>query len=68
MRRDYVIRQGRIDEEVDGENYLARTVYEPEELFDIGILDSDGNKVMARRRIDPIGFVRWKDCKRGQQP
>lgn len=61
MRREYVIRSARIDEEIDGENYLARTVYEPEELFDIGILDSDGNKVMARRRLDPIGFIRWAD-------
>lgn len=61
VRREYVVRSARIDEEVDGENYLARTVYEPEELFDIGILDSEGNKVMARRRIDPIGFVRWAD-------
>lgn len=65
MRRDYVVRSARIDEEVDGENYLSRTVYEPEELFDIGILDSDGNRVMARRRIDPIGFVRWGHDDRG---
>lgn len=61
MRRDYIIRSAKIDEEVDAENYLARTVYESEELIDIGIVDSDGNKVMARRRIDPIGFVRWAD-------
>jgi len=64
MRREYVIRApraARIDEEIDGENYLARTVYEPEELYDIGIVDSDGNKVMARRRLDPIGFIRWAD-------
>lgn len=60
--RDYVIRRAaKIDEEVDAEDYLARTVYEPEELFDIGILDSDGNKVMARRRLDPIGFIRWEE-------
>lgn len=62
MRRDYVIvRSAKIDEEVDAENYLSRTVYEPEELVDIGVLDSDGNKVMARRKMDPIGFVRWRD-------
>jgi hypothetical protein len=62
MRRDYVIRRmAKIDEEIDGENYLGRTVYEPEELYDIGIVDSDGNKVMARRRLDPIGFVRWSE-------
>lgn len=63
MRRDYVIRpKADYDSwEADGKDSLARTVYEPEELFDIGIVDSDGNKVMARRRIDPIGFVRWAD-------
>jgi len=62
MRREYVsVRAAKIDEEVDGEQYLSRIVYEPEELIDIGILDSDGNKVMARRRLDPIGFVRWID-------
>lgn len=62
MSRDYVIvRSAKIDEEVDAENYLSRTVYEPEELVDIGVLDSDGNKVMARRKMDPIGFVRWRD-------
>jgi len=61
MRREYVsIRAAKIDENVDGEQYLARTVYEPEELIDIGILDSDGNKVMARRRLE-IGFVKWGD-------
>lgn len=63
MRRDYVtVRSAKIDEEVDAENYLSRTVYEPEELIDIGVLGSDGNKVMARRRMDPIGFVRWRDA------
>ncbi|TIR87359.1 MAG: hypothetical protein E5X05_01290 [Mesorhizobium sp.] len=61
MRRDYIIRRAAdIDENVDAENYLARTVYEPEELIDIGILDADGNKVMARQRMDPIGFIRWR--------
>ena len=62
MRRDYVTRRSAsIDEEPDAENYLARTVYDPEELIDIGILDADGNKVMARLKIDPIGFIRWGD-------
>jgi hypothetical protein len=59
--RDYVVRRSAdIDDNTDAENYLSRTVYEPEELIDIGILDADGNKVMARRRLDPIGFIRWK--------
>lgn len=61
MARDYVIRRmADIDENVDAENYLGRTVYEDHELIDIGILDRDGNKVMARKRLDPVGFVRWR--------
>lgn len=58
---DYIIRlSADIGSEPDGENYLAKTVYEDHELFDIGILDKDGNKVMARRRMDQIGFIRSK--------
>lgn len=63
MRREYISVRPKADweDEHRGVDSLARTVYEPEELVDIGILDSDGNKVMARRRLDPIGFVRWRD-------
>ena len=61
MRREYVRRLARIDEEIDGENYLGRTVYEDHELIDIGLLDSEGNKLMVRKRLDPIGFIRWGD-------
>lgn len=63
MARDYIIRRHRsadIDCNPDGENYLARTVYEDEETIDIGLMDSEGNKILARRRMDPIGFVRFK--------
>lgn len=61
MARDYIIRRmADIDENVNAENYLGRTVYEDHELIDIGILDRDGNKVMARKRLDPVGFVRWR--------
>lgn len=61
--REYVIsrRAERITDDCDGENYLARTVHETEELIDVGILDHAGNKVMARKKMDPIGFLRWKD-------
>lgn len=64
MRRDYVIcrpRSADIDENVNGEDYLARTVYEDHELIDIGITDAQGNPIMARKRMDPIGYVRWRD-------
>ena len=57
--RDYVIRRSaHIDEQVNAEDYLARTVHEEHELIDIGVMDSEGNKIMARRRMDPIGFIR----------
>lgn len=60
--RDYIVRRAaKIDENVDGENFLARTVYEDHELVDIGVLDKDGNKVMARNRPDQVGFIRWGD-------
>lgn len=59
--REYVKapQSGKWDTVPDGEDYLARTVHEREELIDIGILDSAGNKVMARQRMDPIGYVRF---------
>lgn len=62
MSRSYVIRRVRsayIDENINGEDYLARTVYEDHELIDIGIVDKNGEKIMARQKMDAIGFVRW---------
>jgi hypothetical protein len=38
---------------------LAKTVYETDELFDTGVLDEAGNKIMAREKRNPIGFVRF---------
>lgn len=62
MARSYVrVRAGNIDEPVDAENYLARTVFESHELVDIGILDEDGNKIMAHEMMDQIGFIRWQE-------
>jgi hypothetical protein len=61
--REYVRivpRSADINNNADGENYLARTVFEDFELFDTGVLDHDGNKVMARQKLDPVGFVRHK--------
>lgn len=59
--REYVVRRSAdvFDAGIDGEDYLARTVYEDHDLIDIGVLDADGNKVMARKRMDQIGFVRF---------
>lgn len=38
----------------------ARTVFEDFELIDTGVLDAAGNRVMARQKLDPIGFIRHK--------
>ncbi|RUW04047.1 MAG: hypothetical protein E5X94_00620 [Mesorhizobium sp.] len=54
-----VPRTANIDENVDGEDYLARTVYEDFELIDTGVLDSDGNPIKAHEKMDPVGFIRW---------
>lgn len=62
--REYIVlrpRAAEIDREPDGENYLARTVHETIDLIDVGLLDSEGNKILARKRFDPIGFVRWSE-------
>lgn len=62
MPRHYFSKRksGDIDQEVDGENYLARTVYEERELIDIGVMDAEGNPIMAMERMNPIGFVHHK--------
>jgi hypothetical protein len=58
----YSVRRGPrladIDENVDGENYLGRTVYEDFELIDTGLIDEGGNKIMAHEKMDQIGFIR----------
>jgi hypothetical protein len=67
MPRTYVsvgpARFADIDSPVDGEHYLARTVFEDFELIDTGMLDASGNKIMAREKLDPVGFVRWASPK-----
>lgn len=54
-------RSADIDENTDGENYLARTVYEDREMIDIGVMDKNGDPIMAHKRLDPIGFIRWRN-------
>lgn len=61
--REYVRaapRAAHIEDEPDGEHYLARTVFEDFELIDTGVLDAAGNRIMARQRLDPVGFIRHK--------
>ena len=63
MRKRYFVPHlANIDEHVDGENYLSRTVYEPDDSpFETGILDADGRMIMASYQIGPIGFIRFAD-------
>lgn len=61
--REYVTMKPKADldwDEVRSTDYLARVVFEDVELIDTGIRDSDGNKIMARKRPDPVGYVRFK--------
>lgn len=64
--REYVsvrsVRSADIDENVNAEDYLARTVYEDHEMIDIGVMDKNGDPIMARKKLDPIGFVRWPNA------
>lgn len=48
------------DDDRDPTQFLARTVFEDYELVDIGICDENGDPIMARKKMDPIGFVRHK--------
>lgn len=61
-KREYVIRRrmADIDDNVNAEDYLARTVFENHELIDIGLLDAEGNPILVHEQMDPIGFVRHK--------
>jgi len=49
-----------IDENVDAEDYLSRTVYEEIDFIDIGLLDSEGNAILARKKMDSVGYIRFK--------
>lgn len=60
--REYVIRPkaDREWDEPDARDYLARVVYEDAELIDTGVMDHAGNKIMARKRPDSVGYVRFR--------
>lgn len=62
MARDYIVRRPKAYDdywEAKGTDSLAKTVYEDHELIDIGVLDANGEKIMARQKPDPVGFIRW---------
>jgi hypothetical protein len=45
----------------DAENYLSRTVHEPDPTpYPIGLLDAQGNELYAVNEMEPIGFVRFE--------
>lgn len=49
------------DEWMDDKPMLeGRTVFERDGWQDSGLLDASGNKLMARDRVGPIGFVHFK--------
>lgn len=58
MKRYFVRpKSASIHEEPDGENYLARTVYEIEhEPYETGVLDADGQMIVAQYEKPEIGF------------
>lgn len=39
---------------------LGRTVYEERNMIDIGVLDHNGDPIMAYEQMDQIGFIRNK--------
>jgi hypothetical protein len=52
------VRLADYDDGPDAEDYLSRTIYVPDETpYETGILDAQGNMILAQVRIDPIGFT-----------
>lgn len=65
MRRYVTMRRPRLaamDNDPDAEDYLSRTVYEPDDAPQpTGLLDAQGNELYAINEMDPIGFIRFRD-------
>jgi hypothetical protein len=59
--REYLVKKpARSDYEwwdIPNTESLAKVVYENDELYDTGMLDANGNKIMAREKKNPMGFV-----------
>ena len=47
--------------EIDPTFSLSRIVFEEVDLVPIGVLDENGEPIMAYERMDKIGFVRFPD-------
>lgn len=62
MRTYYTRRRPRNEDdlwwEIPNLDSTSRTVIEAYEEFDTGIVDEQGNRIMAREKKDPIGFIR----------
>lgn len=59
--REYVIRRMDYSDEHRGKDCLAREVIITDETIDIGIVDQFGNKIVARKKADPVGFIRFAE-------
>ncbi len=46
--------------EIPNLDSTTRTVIETFEEYETGMLDAFGNKIMAREKKEPIGFVRFR--------
>lgn len=61
MARDYIIRPRQSWDDAKATDYLAREIIETEETIDIGLTDQFGNKILARQKRGPVGFIRWPE-------
>jgi hypothetical protein len=57
MSKEYFSRPKSDYYEADPVESLARTVYETDEVIDIGLVDSAGNPIVAREKKRPIGYI-----------
>lgn len=61
LTRPRHIRSGDIDENLNAENYLSRSVYETDPTpYPTGLLDAFGEPLYATYELDPIGFIRFE--------
>jgi len=58
--REYLIRPRSCDFDAKATDYLARDVIITDETIDIGLTDQFGNKIMARKKSEPVGFVHFE--------
>ena len=58
VRKQNPTRLAHYEDGPDAENYLARTIFEPDDTpIETGILDADGRMIVYMMSIGPIGFT-----------